>query len=65
MAGRKSVQPNLGDTLKSRNHSLDHLFSCKTVIIEDKKKNSECDSDSDEEDVVNKSYVERVGVSNV
>ena len=71
IAGRKSVQPKLGEALKSRNHSLDHLFSSKALMLEEKKKKKKKDdlSDSeDEEDRVEEGdncYVERVGVSHV
>ena len=63
MAGRKSIPSNLGDTLKTRNHSLDHLFSSKTLNIEIKRKNSESDSEDNENDFnEEKSYVNKVRV---
>ena len=63
VAGRKSIPSNLEDALKTRNHSLDHLFSSKTLNIEIKRKISESDSEDNENDFnEEKSYVNKVGV---
>ena len=66
VAGRKSIEPQLGECLKARNHSLDHLFFAKSILIEEKKKKKNSDSDDEGgEDLVDEGclYVERVGVS--
>ena len=64
VAGRKSIQSNLGDALKTRNHSLDHLFSSKTLNIEIKRNKCESDSEDSEGEIhEEKSYIEKVGVS--
>ena len=68
-AGRKSVAPNLAESLKSRNHSLDHMFYAKSLMLEEKKKkksDNESDDESDEEESSedgNCQYVEKIGVS--
>ena len=70
MAGRHSVEPNLTESLKTRNHSHDHLFCAKTLMLEEKKKrkNSDVESESESEgdetccEDENCRYVERVGV---
>ena len=68
-AGRKSVAPNLAESLKSRNHSLDHMFYAKSLMLEEKKKkkaDDESDDESYEEESLedgNCQYVEKIGVS--
>ena len=70
MAGRKAVEPNLADSLKTRNHLLDDMFSAKTIIMKEKKKKPKATDDdddiSDEEEAVDSDgyhIVEKVGVS--
>ena len=41
MGGRKIVEPNLADALKSRNHILDDIFSVKKINVEVKNKAAE------------------------
>ena len=76
-AGRNSVKSNLASTLTTRNHLLDHNFSAKTLMIEEKKKKKkDKDENEDSDDSIDSSgyqdellgeggvcYVERVGVS--
>ena len=70
MAGRTSVEPNLAESLKARNHSLDDLFGAKTLMLEEKKRQKKSDIESETESEGDEScedencrYVERVGVS--
>ena len=75
-AGRNSVESKLASTLTTRNHLLDHNFSAKTLMIEEKKKKKKKDKDEDSDDSIDSienqdellgeggvCYVERVGVS--
>ena len=70
IAGRKSIEPNLPDSLQTRNHLLDDMFSARTIRVEEKKKKKDdADSDSSEDDLdgddASCHYVEKVGVSDV
>ena len=72
IAGRKSIEPNLPNSLQTRNHLLDDMFSARTILVEEKKKKKKDDADSEcssEDDLggddASCRYVEKVGVSDV
>ena len=61
------MEPHFKQSLVSRNHQLDDLFSAKTFTMEEKKKKAknDCEEGSEEEEGPCKSgyqLVERVGV---
>ena len=58
-AGRDSVEANLADSLKSRNHSLQDFFSVKSFLLEEKKSKS---SNKNGEGAATSSTVEKIGV---
>ena len=64
-AGRKSVQPGLASALTQRNHMLDDLFKAEKLIMKEKKRRANDDSENSDDEVEDEDgylYTERVGV---
>ena len=65
-AGRSCVQPGLASALTERNHILDDLFKAETIVVKERKKRSDEDSENSEDEVGDDDgylNTERVGVS--
>ena len=62
VGGRKSVEPNLAESLYARNHLLDDMFSVRILKMEDKKKKND-DIESETDDDEDNGYIEKVGVN--
>ena len=64
VSGRKSVEPNLAESLHSRNHLLDDMFSARVVKMQNKKKkDDDIEKDADDYEDNDNEYIEKVGVN--